>query len=176
MRQVIFDIADAEDILSEHASALGFAARDDELHAREVRAGECEGFDRGDAGGCGAVDTADAKPEPTAAGGEMERLRATGRDHAVEGAAVRHESHRRAVDLGVDHRTHLVHRHRQFSQFAYRASSLGLRARHSGSDQNDGNGSTNLPHAAPPFELLRRIVLISVQAQLVGGCRRPTLC
>ena len=122
--EVIFDIADAEDVLAQKTAASAFAAANDELDVVESNAGEIERLDVGDKGPAGGA--ADAgQLDRRLLQAKAEFLRGSRRDGAEECAAVDDERKRTPVDADLRQWPGPLHRDFELEQPAHLTSRVG---------------------------------------------------
>ena len=121
LRQVVFDIADAEKILAEHADAAQaahLAAADEKLDVVHGDAGNGEHLHGRNRGIDIAADTLDIKPEGGRPQLQLVLRRACRGDHAEKRTAIRDELRILAVYFGRDEGLRTAHGHGQLGHFA----------------------------------------------------------
>ena len=121
VRQVVFDVDQPQDVLTEQPRRTRVAAADDETDTRHRDAGEREVLRAGDRGGGVAVDPAQAKSRRRRLDRKAEFRRRRARQGAVERAAVDDEPRIVRAELRIHHRPPPDQRHRQFGDLAHLA-------------------------------------------------------
>jgi hypothetical protein len=142
--EIVFDVGDVEDILSQHPdrAAPHVASADQEIDVLQWNARQGKGLDGGDGRiRPPATDSLHVEPERREARLELELSGARRAQGTVEGAAIDHELDLGSIDPCGHHRAHSVHRDRKLGHLAQFAFTVrGQRGRLHGAEQRQRRG------------------------------------